>query len=922
MISLRSGLLSAFDVRAGEEEALTLLFITAFFKGTSILFFETAANTKFLSDFGVSLLPHVYIATALVSVIVGLSYIKFEKLLEPLSLLKGVLVFLVLVIAGFYVLLLLAPGRWVSMALMIWKGVHWVLIQIEFWAVAGFLFNVRQGKRLFGLVATGEVLSNTLGGFGMPWIVRQTGTVHLLLISGVGVALCLVMLGITERHHAQQFMGEQESEEVQTRRSLLQLCRDRYLAFFFILSLLSCVSFFLLDYVFYDQVQSVYVNEAALAGFFGVFFAVLSLVNLVASGVISARLLARFGVVAGLIAAQAVAFLGVASALGLAALALAGGFLWVLIGTKLFHEAATSSVEMPTFRILYQPLNPADRLRAQAVRESIIEPSAIALAGVLILVLTKVWQFTSVGLCYVLIVFVGLTAASVFLVRREYVFALTRAFGHRRLSGALLSLDDASSQCILEETVNSAAPVEVMTGLRLMEDAGHPGLEKSLIRSLAHPDADVREYALERIEANHMAAAGERVLELMGGEADPEVRGDAVRAYCALCAGEAFEAASAYLDSDAEPVRRGAIVGLLRSGGLDGVLLAGSRLNELLRSSRSKDRQFAAEVIGEVGRTAFYRPLLGLMEDSDAEVERAAMLAAGKLRNPRLVAPLIERLREPAQREASLRALASFGEAALPALAAASDRKGAAEVDRVRLIRLIGRIRSESSKDRLVDDLGVTLPRVRYAALDELAMQHFHASGDTAGLVREYLRRELAGTVWILAAQRGLHAAEENDLLTDALTWEARQGRERILLLLSFLFPSQAILEAKEKLGSQNASLRANGLEVLDNLVSQEVKQMTLPLFYDIPPDQQLMRLREHFREEVRDRGDWQSQIMTNTRLLPWTRACAVYRAGKSGDAGFKESLRAVSEDASPLVRETAAWALSVLGSAAGSAPA
>lgn len=922
MINLRRGFLSIFDVRPGEGQAITLLFITAFFQRTSILFLETAANTKFLSDFGVSLLPHVYIATAIISVVVGFGYIKYEKTVAPLSLMKGVLAFLTVIMAGFYFLMLLTPTKWLSMGLMVWKDVHWVFIQIEFWAVAGYLLNVRQGKRLFGLVASGGVLSDILGGFGMPWIVARTGTVHLLLIAGVGLGLCFVMLMVTEKTQGHRFARGVESEGVATRRSLLQLCRDRYLSYFFILSLLSCVSFFLLDYIFYDHVESVYTNEVALASFFGIFFAILSLVKLVASGVVAARLLARFGVVAGLLAAQTVAFLGVFSALGLAALALAGGSLWVLIGTKLFHDAATSSVEAPTFRILYQPLRSADRLRAQAVRESIIEPTAIALAGALILLMTKVWQFGSVGMSYVLVAFVGMTIVSVFLVRREYVTALTRAISRRRLSSGPLSFEDALSQRILEETLKSDMPVEVMMGLELMERADHPSLSQRLLRALEHPDAQVRRYALERIEANHINAAADRVLSLVQSERDGEVRGVAIRVFYVLSAGDVSVADSLYLNSAVKPVRRGAIVGLLRSGGLGGVLGAGSTLNELLKSSCPEERQFAAEIIGDVGRTTFYRPLLKLLNDVDGDVQRAAILAAGRLSNPKIVASIIERLREPVLREAALKALVSLGEVALPGLEVAFDREGATYGERVQLVRLIGRIRSASATRRLLDYLIVTNRRVRYTVLEELGRRNFQASGDAVGLIRENLRQEIRGAVWILEAIRELCTAGKEDLLADALKWEACHTRERILFLLSFLYPSQAILDAKEKLCSDQADMRAIGLEVLDNLVSQDVKAMILPLFSEIPVDQQLSRLKDHAPPERHDREALQRELITNTALLPWTRACAIYLAGKSRDMAFMDLVRSVTNDPSPLVRETAAWAVSALGSAAGTAKA
>ena len=68
----------------------------------------------------------------------GLIYARCEERVEPLDLMKGVLVFLTTAMAGFYVIMLVMDNQWLSMALMIWKDVHWVLIEIEFWAVAGF----------------------------------------------------------------------------------------------------------------------------------------------------------------------------------------------------------------------------------------------------------------------------------------------------------------------------------------------------------------------------------------------------------------------------------------------------------------------------------------------------------------------------------------------------------------------------------------------------------------------------------------------------------------------------------------------------------------------------------------------------------------------------------------------------------------
>jgi len=913
MIDLRGGLSSTFNIRPGEGLALSLLFTTAFFKGTSILFFETAANTKFLSDYGVDLLPQVYIATAIVSVALGLVYARSEEEIEPLLLMKGMLAFLMAIMLAFYVLLLVVEAEWLSLALMIWKDVHWVLLEIEFWAVAGFLFNVRQGKRLFGLVGTGDILSNILGGFGMPWIVGLTGTVHLLLIAGVGLSLCFVMLIVTEKALGDRFNVEEEEEEV-SRKSLLELCRDRFLGLFFLLSFLSIICYYLLEYIFYDQVEAVFTDEAALAGFFGIFFAVLSVIDLLTSGLVTSRLLSRFGVVAGLVAAPVVISMGVISALAaLTILALAGGFFWILIGTKLLHEVATESVETPTFRILYQPLRSGERLRTQAVRESMIEPTAIGLSGVLLLALTEVWQLDSVELSYVLIVFVGATMIVALLVQQEYVKALISAVGQRRLSGGLLSFDDASSLQVLKERLNSDAPIEVITSLKLLEDANHPAFDEILIQSLNRPDGQVRKYVLERIEARHVEAAADRVTELLETERDGALRGFAVRVFCSLRESMALDVASPLLEATDEHVRRGAMIGLLRSGGLDGVLLAGSRLSEQLQSSDPDLRESSAQIIGDVGIATFYRPLLELLNDESTGVRRAALIAAAKLRNAKLAAAVIEHLREPALREVASRALISFGTAALSDLAACFDDVATSDVDRVRLIRIMGRIGGDGATHHLLNYLTLPDGKLRHAALNELATRNYQTDIGARAPIHDHIRQEVEGVVWVLAALEELHLAEGMELLVDALECDARESRERILLLLSFLFPSKAILDAKDKLFSEHPDMRANGLEVVDNLVSRDLKAMTLPLFDDIPAHQKLALLQSGFPKEALGVAFGQREIITNAALLPWTRACAVYLVGKRQDDGLLSPVRHAIGDPAPLVRETAAWVVSIM---------
>ena len=80
------------------------------------------------------------------------------------------------------------------MILPVWYEVEWVLLNLEFWGLAGNLMNVRQGKRLFGLIGAGELIAGSILGLMSPGLVAVIGTPNLLLISAVSVTISFGIL--------------------------------------------------------------------------------------------------------------------------------------------------------------------------------------------------------------------------------------------------------------------------------------------------------------------------------------------------------------------------------------------------------------------------------------------------------------------------------------------------------------------------------------------------------------------------------------------------------------------------------------------------------------------------------------------------------------------------------------------------------
>ena len=913
MRNIGNNMAAILNVRPGEGSAVALLLIHSFFNGLAIVFFETAANSIFLAQFDARTLPYVYIASAGALAVIGLGFAGLERLLSPSRLLSFTLFFMFSATLVFYLTVLLVGSKWIVMAAMVWREVLKVIITIEFWQVAGLIFNVRQGKRLFGLVGAGEILAGVIGGFSIPYLVKVVGTPALFLVATLGVVLALVLLTHITSAFSKNFQYHvDEAGDKDNGLKVSEIFRNRYLVTFFWVAAVSLFGFYLLDYAFYDQVRARQMDQAELARFFGIFFGVLGLAKLIGSGFLTGRLLTRFGLSAGLLINPVMLILSVGTAAAFFLFNQIAVFAWLIIATKLLSELFQDSFDDPSRRILYQPLPPGQRIRVQTIVETMVEPLAVALAGGLLLFFSRLFPLTAIHVCLPVLLILAVWILVAVRLRREYTITLTRALTARRLGGLSLSLNDKQSTAVLEEKLHSPIPGEVIYCLDTLEDIEHPSLKTYFIELLDHPEPQVRQHVLSRIEHLDVTEAAEAVARRIEHEPSPRVKGAALRTLCALSNVEAFEVVSPYLEYPDPLVRKGAMVGLLRSGGADGVLTAGVDLNRLMDSLNPEDRLFMAEVLGEAGLPSLHRPLAKLLKDDDLEVRRGALKAAGRIKTLKLVPLLLYHLNLPRLRDAAFAALVQYDDKVIPELERAFADPSTPNNSRVRLARVCGKIGGDKARAMLRNNLDFPDLTVRGAVLEALAMAGFQADPEEVQDFKTMIRREAGEIVWGLAAVEDLGPDEKAAQLLAALKHEMEKGRRRLFDLLSFIEPSGSIRTAQKNLQDPSTERRARALEVLDNVVPPDVKPFIFPLFDDISPAQRFSRLSAHFPQSRRGRVERIVEIATRPadRITSWIRACALFLAGQSPVAEYLATTVEALDDPDPLVRETAVWTL------------
>jgi HEAT repeat protein len=283
--------------------------------------------------------------------------------------------------------------------------------------------------------------------------------------------------------------------------------------------------------------------------------------------------------------------------------------------------------------------------------------------------------------------------------------------------------------------------------LDVLEQASHPILPESLMRLLDHPIPEVRQDVLIRIERLALAGAPvdtealrHAVQQRLESESIPAVAGKALRALAALSENEILDELAAYRDHPAIQMRTGALIGMLRSGGLEGILEAGDSLLELAYSANPEQRLLAANILAEIGESSFYRPVLRLLRDPDSKVRRAALAAAGKIKNNHLWPFVIQSLAAPDLLAAARLALLAGGESGLPFIALALQADYLPQRARTHLAGICGKIAASTeapapeARQRttalLLEHIEEPEPEVRLAVLRALSACGYAARQD------------------------------------------------------------------------------------------------------------------------------------------------------------------------------------------------
>ncbi|MEM9265411.1 MAG: MFS transporter [Cyanobacteria bacterium P01_F01_bin.13] len=845
---------TALNLRTEEGHRTLLMFSFYTLMSMGIMWLEVSSAALFLDKYGAGTLPLIYLFTAVVGVSLGSIYSWLQRLMPLRQVIVLIALMMTLPIVLFRIGLIFALP-WTIFAMRLWMEAITNLNELNLAVLANQLFNIREIKRTFPLISSGNLVADALSGFTLFALLSFLDVNDVIyLVLGIMLVATAVLFYISSTY--QHAFPDSKRRTVEpsnvnfSARRLRKLIR-RYVLLLISFFVIAQMLLYLVEYQYFDQIQ--YFSVDTMAKFLGIFTGVLGLIELLTQLFTSSRLIERLGlfIATGVLPVAMAVFSCFCLVLSIPILGGTKGLLVGLVILKFVDEWLRYTIVASSRPVLFQPVPAPQRARVQSL-VGVAEALAIGLVGV------GIWATMALsnriawmqGDRIFLLITLGLALlwlASIFLLRSQYLnlLVLTAERG-------LLSFSDASlrvlKQAIIEALDKPGPEADKRSLIELLTQIEPRSISEVLAPMLSELPPGLQQQSLETMLVYPDPIFTDYVDALISPSQEPPILALAVR-YVWLTQEDAdVNKLKPYLNPNVDPVVRGTAASMmLKRGSLEERARATYILQQMLTHDEERERVMGCRALGEAEYMQGLRlQVPELLQDDSLRVRRSMLEAIAATRLKEHYPSLLQALRYKSTREAAMQALVILGNDALPMLVKLANNPHKSDTLRHQAWQVIGRIGTLRAFNLLASNLMTAwgpprrwILRILLKLSDEQSLRRspdIDIALDSLGRqsVETLLNQELQfiGQLYtgLVDFSSDSASGETFDWLRRALKDMKTDAMERILLLMRFLYPSSTIQAAELNLDGSPAS-RARGLEILDNTLDIPAKRSILTLF-------------------------------------------------------------------------------------------
>ncbi|MCX7737005.1 MAG: hypothetical protein N2319_09855 [Candidatus Kapabacteria bacterium] len=912
-----------FSLQADERMPVILLLLYSFFMGAAIAVFYTSTTSLILNRFDSSVLPYAYIVGGFIVYLLS----EINRIIQSKFKTSYVLLinigFLLVSTAFFVILNLITGNKWIIFFLFVWVRVFTFIHGVSFWAIAVKIFDLRQAKRLFGLISSGEVLAAIISQFSIPLLLGFLKTDDLLLFGLIEIIISLIFIWIIrtklrlkldEKIEKRSTQEDTYQEESFKKNKFKIFFENRYNTYIFFLALLPMFGMYFADYIFFTQSRAVFTDKEVLTQFLGIFFGFSAVLELMIKTFLTGRLVSKYGMKIGLLALPTMLFLGfgLPSVIGTVAVEGILFFSFITAG-RLFMRIVRVGINDPVFQILYQPIDKKIRTKFQNQVEG--QPKALGniLAGIVLIILTSLSFINILHITYFYLAVIIIWLQIAIRMYNEY----------RKKIREEITVNNSNKYRQIKSNQNDLKPTINDSTLSL--DKSKLELEKNIEWLDSFLKIEPAYYDLLFYRLLSAAKKSEKIIilryiidaklplvftinKLITEEKDTEII-------------NYYSKTLKFLKSQTE---------------LD--------IHTLEEMSKSIDENLIFECVRWVGFSKRYKSfqiLDKLMNHSDERIAKAAIIGAGISKRKELIRKIIDNLfnkkfafssfagikllknkfsseigfhhqsknfnNEQINNQFSNNLLfdnfninsnetLSFFESngtleAKDIELLISKWSGIKEMKKI--IRVLGIIGGKNSIKFLREKINYNDFEVRCLIIEELVKLGYKCSSTESGIIQDLIENELKYILWLIACKKDLdiditnikeYSDSVNEFksnlnnLLESLDNDIFSKKEAIFNLLSLLYNPRTIRIAKERIEEGGNEEKAFGIEMLEMTLNETLKELLIS-FFDIGINDELLEKYSHrFPQSELNLVDRIEDIILKNfnEISKWTKATAI----------------------------------------------
>lgn len=816
-MALLSSINKVFSIRAEEQKTVYLLLLQTVFLGGFFALFDISATSLFINTYGEAMLSKAFLISGILGLTLTTIYYKLQ-LVWPFS---KLIVINLLTISLFTLLtrmlFFVSEGNWVIFMVFVLMGPLNLLGVVGFWGMAGRLFTLRQGKRLFSLIDSGQIFGMILISFLVPILLNAVDSSKDLLFISAGSMFTafLIQLIIVKQFDLNKEITTAQKDEKLHAKNLL---KNKYLLNMTLYVVLSMLAAFFMFYIFLPTTKMLYPGDNQYTVFLGMFTGTLMIFTFLIKTLAYDKLTKNYGLKVNLLLPPIMLILFVLFAVGAglifgissASTSFVLFFLFVALG-RLFSVSLKNAIEVPSQKILYQSLNKSIRYKVQVAIDGMVNEFSAISAGAILFVLGMIDFFTSIHYSIFLI---GIAIAWAWVGRnvyREY----RKSLGATLAEGSSQTNTDIITFAPIIPT-DIEIPTNILHKIICLEQHIDPCNFQLFSKNILRTNTEIKKNILEIIDNKYLYDSLP-LLDSITNERNDELEST-----------HAKKIITRFKESIEEYQTK-------------------ERFTTLISSVYPTDRIKAAEIIAYTKNKDLYGHILILLRDYSSEVKIAAIKTAASVKEINSIPTLLDFLSDEHYSIYAYEALKRFGANIIEQLEQYFFKSGIAIPTQIQIIELM-RLAGQKAHKSLLNKLNQHNYLIIEKTLNALLTTNYKPHSDTEKQTFiELIHKEIGIAAWIINVQTQALQKQLDKPLIESIENEHEKCLNKIYLLLSILYDESAVQQVRKNLEVDTSESNSFAIELLDLFIEDELKVLLFILFDDVTLTEKVRRFSDHF---------------------------------------------------------------------------